>query len=108
MLKIELNIQIPVTGLVVLISHSIAEATASWSTIEDILRVRCSYCDRHTVHAVAAAYPQSTVSHTLTCSNLSGTASYETHIADLEKSGCERDYIASGTTCLKGFWSIIW
>ena len=35
-----------------------AEATASWSTVEGTLRVRCSYFDKSTVHSEAAAYPQ--------------------------------------------------
>ena len=28
------------------------------STVEGTFRIRCSYCDSNTVHAVAAAYPQ--------------------------------------------------
>ena len=41
--------------------------------------------DRITMHAiVAAAYPQSTFNGTLTCSNLGGTASFKTYVADQE------------------------
>ena len=40
------------------------------------------------MHAVAAAYPQSTLNGTPTDSNLNGTASYETHLAGQEESGC--------------------
>ena len=59
------------------------EATASWSTVEGALRVR-----RSTVHALAAAYPQSTLNGTPTCSILNGTVSYETYVAGQEESGC--------------------
>ena len=58
-----------------------AKATASWSTVEGTLRVHCSYCDRSTVHSVAAAHHQST---------LNGTVSYETYVAGLKESGCVR------------------
>ena len=40
--------------------------TASWSTIDGTLRVRSSYCDRSTVHAVATAYLQSKLNGTPT------------------------------------------
>ena len=40
------------------------------------------------MHAVAAAYPQSTLNGTPTDSSLNGTASYETHLAGQEESGC--------------------
>ena len=50
--------------------------------------VPCSYCDSSTVHEVLAAYPQSTLIGTPTCSSLSGTTSYETYIAHQEESGC--------------------
>ena len=42
-----------------------------------------------TVHAMAAAYPQSTLNSTPTGSSLSGTSSYETYVAFQEESGCE-------------------
>ena len=71
-----LHIQIPPTGEVGLIWHSTVEATVSWSTIEGTLRVRCSYFYKSTMHAVAAAYPQSTLNGTPTDSSLNGTASY--------------------------------
>ena len=55
------------------------------------LKVGCSYCDRKTIHAVAAAYPQHTLKDTPTCSSLSSTASYERYIA-----GCEQsEYVAN-------------
>ena len=53
-----IHTQIPTTSYLGLIWHSTAEATASYSTIEGTLKVRYSFCDRNTVHAVAAAYPQ--------------------------------------------------
>ena len=37
------------------------------------------------MHAVAAAYPQSTLNGTPTDSSLNGTASYETHLAGQEE-----------------------
>ena len=40
------------------------------------------------MHAVAAAYPQSTLNSTATYSSLSGTASYETYVAGQGESGC--------------------
>ena len=54
---------------------------------ESTLRVRCSYCRRSTVHAVAAMYLQSTLNGIPTCSSLSGTTSYETYTAGQEESG---------------------
>ena len=44
--------------------------------------------DRSIMHAVTAAYPQSTLNSTLTGSSLSSTASYETYVAGQEESGC--------------------
>ena len=58
------HIQIPPTGYVGLIWHSTIEATASYSTVEGTYRVRCSYRDSSNVHAVAAAYSQSTLKGT--------------------------------------------
>ena len=52
------------------------------------LRVHGSYGDMSTVHAVAAAYPQSILNGTPTCSSHSDTASYETYVAGQEESGC--------------------
>ena len=46
-----------------------------------------SYYDRSAVHAIATAYPQSTLNSTPTCGSLSDTVSYETYIAGQEVSG---------------------
>ena len=48
-MTVNVHIQIPLTGYVGLIWHSTTEAT---------LRVRCSYCDWSSMHAIAAVYPQ--------------------------------------------------
>ena len=78
------------------------------STIEGTLRVRCSSCDRSTVHAAATAYPKSTLIGTPTCSSLSGTASYETHIAGKEESGCVgRDITSHSWSGKKVWWSYL-
>ena len=53
----------------------------SWSIVERTLRIRCSYCMDGTPVTVAAAYPQSTLNGTPTCSSLSDTMSYETYVA---------------------------
>ena len=60
------------------------------------MRVLYCYCDRSYPHAVAAEYLHSTIKIEgygtmrvlLTCSNHSGTALYETYIADQKESGC--------------------
>ena len=83
----KLHIQIPPTGYVGLLWCNTSEATASWSTVEGTLKVRCSCYDRRTVRAVAAAY-HSTLNGTQTCSNPSGTASYETYVVGQKESGC--------------------
>ena len=81
-----LNIQIPPTGYVGLIWRSMAEATASLSTVEGALTVRSRcYCMQGTPVTV---FPQSTLNGTPICSNPSGTASYETCVAGQEESGC--------------------
>ena len=67
------------------------------STIEGTL----SSCDRSTV--IATAYPKSTLNSTPTCSSLSGTGSYETHIAGKEKYGCVGSDITSILEVVKKF-----
>ena len=41
-----------------------------------------------TAHPVAAESPHRTLKGTVSCSNHSGTALYETHVAGQEESGC--------------------
>ena len=77
-----LHHQFFLVGYVGLIWHSTAEVTASRSTLEDTLRVCCSYCMHDTADIIVSAYPKSSPNSTITYNlQLSGTASYETYIA---------------------------
>ena len=44
-------------------------------------------------HAAAAEYPHSTLKGTPTCSNHSGTALHDIHVATQEESGCVGYYL---------------
>ena len=81
---INVRIQIPLTGYVDFIWRTTTVATASWSTIEGTFRLCCRYCDRSTVHAVAAG----TLNGTPIAVALVVLASYEIYLACQEESGC--------------------
>ena len=76
------------TSYVGLILCSTAVTIASWRTFDGATVIGA------TTHAVAAKYPHSTLHSILTCSSLSGTALYETHVAGQEESGCVLSLLA--------------
>ena len=78
-----------------LIQISTADATASWNTIVGTLGyTSATTVTGSTVHAVAAAYAQSILNSTPTCSRLSGAASNQTTEDMLSESLRCKDIVA--------------
>ena len=103
----------PLTIYVGIIWCSDAEATASMSTVEDTLRACCSYWMHDTPVTVAAAYPQSALNGTPTCSSLSNTAPYETYVASLRNQDVyvkiiKMKHVNENDPISKCIWFIVW
>ena len=88
--NIIIHIQIPPDRLckVGLILRSTTVVNASRSTVEGPVRYSAASGCAVALVTVASEYHHSTLKGTHTCSNHSGTASYETYIASQGESGC--------------------
>ena len=84
------------TSYVGLTQRNTEVATTSESTIEGTMRLLCSYWMHSNLCHRSIIYSHKTLKDTLTCSSHSGTAYYETYIADWKPGGGVLDFGLDG------------